>query len=177
MTTAYTRADLENLRQTFFDLAPKIPKEADLGRAPRVNAVTMAGSDAGLLLRLSLRRKPKQTTFFLNCVICQYLFAALNDAAAQGGWWKSGSLYERDNNMGFPISDDIAGALNVSSITTTAAPSGILVNFGGTGDSLLTYMPEAIAAELHEGIKLAGNEAGWWGKDFVLIASDGARFA
>jgi hypothetical protein len=53
----------------------------------------MAASDAGILLRLSLRRKPKEVTFFLNCLVCQYLYAAINDAAVEGGWSKSGAHY------------------------------------------------------------------------------------
>ena len=175
MATAYTRDELEKQRKTLFDLAPKIPTEKDLARAPRINAITMAGSDAGILLRLGFR-KPKEVTFFINCLICQYLYAAINDAAVEGGWSKSGAHYQRDEVLSVPTTNDVNSALNVSSITTTAAPSGILVNFGGAGESLLTYTPEVIALELRAGIKLAANQTGWWGKDFVLLASDGTQF-
>jgi len=71
---------------------------------------------------------------------------------------------------------DTDSALNVTSFTTTAARSGILVNFAGTGESLMVYMPEVVAAELHGGIKMAAQQTRWWGKDFVLTASDGAKF-
>jgi len=112
---------------------------------------------------------------FLNCLVCQYLFAAINDAAVEGGWWKDNASFQRNPNMDVPTTEDIRSALNVSSMTTTAAPSGLFVNFAGTDDCLMVYMAEVIAAELHAGIKMAAQQATWWEKDFALIASDGEK--
>ena len=75
-------------------------------------------------------------TMFLNCLVCQYLFAAINDAAVEGGWWKDNASFQRNPNMDVPTTEDIRSALNVSSMTTTAAPSGLFVNFAGTDDCL-----------------------------------------
>lgn len=59
--------------------------------------------------------------------------------------------------------------MQVRSITTASEPNGLLVRFAG-GETFTFYIPRKFAAEIVAVIADIGKTAGWWDKDYRLLA-------
>jgi hypothetical protein len=167
VTTAYTRQELDELKRSMLERVPALPTVADFKTAQRVNAITMAGSDRGILLNLEISRGAT-VMLQLNPVVALVLFTNIHAAAKTGNWWKTELKYRRSGTLRIPNTDDAKTAANVISLTTGAAGQGMLVNLGGAHASYMIYLPRKIAGELLLGIRMSAEQAGWWGEDFVL---------
>ena len=171
MTTSYTRGQLDALEHAMLDKAPALPEAEDLNRAYCVAAVLMAGSDAGLVLNIGITHKNKPVFIFMNCVVTRELFLAIHGAADEV-WPRDKVNFIGGGTLAPPSPDDMNAAADVISLTTTATPVGMLVNLRGADETFAIYLPRAIALEIFEGIRIAGERASWWDGDFELLPAD-----
>jgi hypothetical protein len=168
MTTGYTQAELEELQRILVERAPASLTPEDLKLAPHVLAATWAGSYTGFLLNLQFQAQ-QSLMFQLNCVVALELMIGISEAAVKFGWWTNEPQHKPDDRLPLLDTEQDATALPMSSLTTGAAPNGILVNFGdGETANFRFLLTRSVARQVFATINFAGETAGWWDKEFVL---------
>ena len=171
MTTGYTRAELKAMKSTMLKHAPPLATSTDLNRAPRIAAVTMAGSENAMVFIFKVN-KGDVIPVHMNVVVVAELFLGISAAGETGGWRKSKFGYQRDPSMQVPTSEDADTAAHVVSLTTSAAGNDMLVNLAGKlpREVFMVKLSREVAGEIFMGIQMAAEKFGWWGDDFELRA-------
>ena len=168
MSTGFTAGQIAELQETAMRLAPELPNAAALKSALEIQRVATAGTELGLLLRLSVKDKTKPITFFLNCVIALELMIGINKAATEAGWWD-----RPEESKAKPLPElqrgDLGGAHFIISLLTASEPNGLFVIFGDGDKTFTLYIPRRFAAELLAAISAVGERAKWWDENFQLL--------
>jgi hypothetical protein len=170
MTTAYTRAELDELEHIFADRIPRLATQADLRTAPRVSAVTMTGSSGGIVFMFKLL-DGRFLTANLNVVVAVELARGIATAADHGDWEKAELFYRRDPSMRTPTRRDAEAATPIVSLTTAGAGPEMLIHFAAINpdQTIMIGLFQDIGAEILIGIQAAGDLAGWWTEDGALM--------
>lgn len=168
MSTGYTAAQLDELWQVMLRQAPTLPSAAVLKSAPQIKRVATAGTEVGMLLRLSLKDRAKPVTFFLNCAVALELMFGINRAALEAKWWD-----QPETSNAKPLPDlqreDLDSSRAVVSLMTASEPNGLFVIFSDRTTPFTFYIPRRFAAELLSLINGVGEKAQWWDKNFQLL--------
>lgn len=167
MTTGCTASQLQQFREEALSQAPPHPTHADVGRAPEVRKVAMAGTDVGALVRLGLKHTYRKQTFFLNPVIALELMVGLNRAAMNFKWWDRGQPADA-KTLPELQPKDLERAIRISAITTSSEQNGLLVRLAGQ-ETYTFYIPRKFAADVFTWLHHIGDTAKWWDENYVLL--------
>jgi hypothetical protein len=167
MTTGYTHSQIQEFIDAAANNAPPHPTSADLRTAPVIARVATAGTELGALLRLALKDRKKQVTFFLNPYIALELMLGINEAAVRFNWWER---LEGSKTKPLPdlVREDLKKAIHVVSIATSSEPNGLLIRFAGL-EPFTFYMPRKFSADMVALLRNIGDIATWWDQNFVLL--------
>jgi len=106
--------------------------------------------------------------FHLNCVVALELMFGVSEAAAKFDWEIEQA--PADEKLAWLDTERDGKALNVTSLTTGADLTGLLVDFAdGAAGSIRFFLPLSVARQILLAIDAAGETAGWWDKRFVLL--------
>ena len=168
MTTGYTAFRLEELRQISIQRAPGLPTLEKLRKAPAIEQLATAGTELGMLLRLSLKGRRKPETLFFNCVVARELMIGINKAAMEAKWWNQ---LELSGTEPLPdlVREDLETATPVIALSTLSEPRGLFVNATDGKETWLFYIPRRFAADLFSAINDIGERATWWDRNFRLL--------
>lgn len=177
MSTGYSQAQLADLWQEMEVHLPPMPTETEKPAAPRITAMLCAGTELGTVFNLGFKDR-KSLVMFFNCAIAKELAGAINHASQHYGWSKKGMTPAPSSHLTYPVPEDLASAIAVTSLSTNALPGGMLVNFympqyGESGATMVFYFPRQAAMEFMTYVVQAGEQAQWWDSDFELIPGRG----
>jgi len=176
MATGYTAEQLNGLWREMEDHVPPIPTRADKRVAPTVSALTAAGTEFGVLFNFGFDSDRSQMMFF-NCCCAKELAGALNHAARTYKWNKAKLGPLPSGRLESPTQEDIGLAMTVTSLSTDATASGVLVNFymptfrGSATTMVVSFLPQA-AWQVVATVVTAANTGLWWTPDLELIPAN-----
>ena len=108
--------------------------------------------------------------FHLNCVVAQELAVGIDEAAKTFRWWEAEPQSKPDDLLPMFNTEQDTRAWNAVSLTTGAAPNGLLVNLSdGDKGRFRFFLPRSLARRVFISIHAAGQTANWWDKEFNLL--------
>jgi len=169
MTTAYTPAELEELERIFAERTPRLAMQADLSTAPRACDVTMAGNNGGIVFIFKMPDS-KNLTVYLTVVAATELVRGIAFATDRGGWDETALYHSRDPALRVPTGEDAHTAVQIVSLTTSAAGAEMLIHLAAADPSrtFMIGLPRQIAVEMLIGIQTIGARVGWWTNNGAL---------
>lgn len=160
MVGGLTKDQWRDLEDLFQRNEPPPATDREMADAAHITAITLAGSDAGVLFNFEINRTGTRFVYF--SAIAALAFARdTSTAGDERGWWNEGLAYQRNIALPFPTGNDAKTADFVASFTTTAAPDGLFVKFV-LGKELVTYaIVKNVAMEMMLGTFETGKRFGW----------------
>lgn len=164
MIGGLTEKQWQDLEDALLKNQPPPATEKEMASAPHVTAITIAGSDAGVLLNAEIN-KGQIRTIYINAIAALALAQDISGAGELRGWWKEGLAYDRNPELPFPTGEKVITADYVTSFLTSAAIDGVFLKMLLASETVTYAMSKNIAMELMLGIFTNGQRFGWLGRE------------
>jgi hypothetical protein len=152
MAETMTPQQWADLNKLFRDCEPKTPTSRELASCLPVTAVTMAGSDSGMLFHFEIGAADGHFVY-VNAIPALVLARDIAAAGDERGWWNEGLAYQRNSNLRIPASADADSAAFIASLAVVAAPHGVFVKTVTERRAKVYAMTKNIAMEIMLGIR------------------------